>query len=201
MNSPLAFLDELESDAQQAAIPSDQQITSIASLVQDYERLKKEIADLETQLKTKEEEFAVVEKKQLPEALDLAGTTEFKLTDGTLVKVESNFYASISEENAPVAFEWLRKNNHDGIIKTEVKVNYGKGDAAHADALKKLLEENKIPFAAKDAVHASTLKAFVKGQKETERVAREKGKPVAELPDKSFGVFEERVAKVTRAKK
>lgn len=185
--------DELIAAAEAAAIPADDKIASIAKLAEQQQILEARVARLTDDLKAAQDALNTVSKVQLPAAMEVAGVSEFKLTDGSTIKVEPQYYASISEANAPAAFAWLRANNHDGVIKNEIKIQYGKGDAAKADATRATLVEAKIPFSSKEFVHPSTLKAFVKDQ-------LTKPKPgAATLPEQVFGVFTERVSTIKRS--
>ncbi len=198
------FLNELEAHAETVAavLPSDAQTASIASLVLEAERLRKEIVAAETKLETLQGEYNTCVKKHLPDALEVAGVSKITLKDGiTIVEVVSEFHANISEERSVGAFAWLRDHKHDGIIKTKLEVSFGKGDAAKAAALTAVLIERKESFSSKESVHPGTLKAFVKEQKKKEKDMRVKGTPIPEIPDALFGVFEERVAKVTKKSK
>ncbi len=189
------FEDELIAAAAAAQIPDDDKIASIAKLADQQRTLESRVARLTDDLKAAQAALDTVSKVQLPNAMELAGVSEFKLTDGSVIKVEPQYYASISQKNEAAAFAWLRAHNHDGIIKTEIKIQYGKGDAEKAAAARAKLEESSIPYSSKESVHASTLKAFVKEQ-------LTKPKPgAAALPEQTFGVFTERVSTIKGATK
>ena len=86
------------------------------------------------------------------------------------------------------AFDWLRQNNLDDIIKNDVVVSFGKGEDNVAGHCVGLLEEQGFTPETKTYVHPSTLKAFVK-----ERI--QSGKPI-DLD--MFGAFVSNVAEIKR---
>lgn len=186
------FDDILDLDMLQVAAETqpvdDAKVKSCAELADIYVGLQKQIADYEAKLKALNEEFALVAKKQLPEAIREAGMAEFTLLDGTKFVVEEEVYTSISEANRAEAHSWLRANNYGGIIKSRFEILLGKGEDERAAKLVETLTDQKVAYRRDEAVHAQTLKAFV----------RARLKENVELPRKVFGIYEEQVAKVVK---
>jgi hypothetical protein len=110
-------------------------------------------------------EHKQITESKMPEILMEIGIEEFKLTTGEKLKLTTYYSASLSDENPQkeVAFEWLRKNGHDSIIKNFVNGTFGKGEEKKAEEAFKLLAK-KFPdiFTKKSGVHPMTLKSFVK---------------------------------------
>jgi hypothetical protein len=90
------------------------------------------------------------------------------------------FYsASIKEENRAEAYEWLRDNGYDDIIKNTVSVRFGRGEDQLCDTLLNLLREQNYPVEQAQKIEPQTLKAWVREQVE-------RG---SEFPTELFGAY------------
>lgn len=144
--------------------------------------LTKAIADLDNNMTLLKEQLRRVVEQDLPEAMDEVGMTKFVLDDGTTITIKPFYAASIPEERKDEAFEWLKDNDFDGMIKADVKVSFGKGEFEIAKSFVQFIRgfnEKAIDPEYKENVHWQTLRAWVKEQIEG-------GKP---LPLDLFGVF------------
>ncbi len=106
-----------------------------------------------------EEKKAKLEKilaDQIPTIMKELGMTEFKMEDGCKVEVKSDVRTHIKEENQPKAYAWLEEFNFDGIIKTLVTAEFGKGENEKAGEALKALEEAGYSAAKKQSIHAAT---------------------------------------------
>lgn len=151
--------------------------------------LTKQLADLENQVSVTKEALRRVMEQDLPEAMDEVGMTKFVLDDGTTINVKPFYAASIPEDRKDEAFDWLKQNDFDGMIKADVKVVFGKGEFEIAQSFLNFIRgfnEKAIDPEYKEHVHWQTLRAFVKEQIEG-------GKP---LPLDMFGVFVGRKAEL-----
>lgn len=167
--------------ADEANIPEDK-LEKIRHFGEQQRRLAKVIADLENNLTLTKEKLRRVMEQDLPEAMDDVGMTTFTLDDGTKITVKPFYSASIPEDRKEEAFEWLKQHEFDGMIKAEVKVNFGKGEFEVAQSFLNFIRgfnEKAIDPEYKENVHWQTLRAFVKEQVEG-------GNP---LPLDMFGVF------------
>ena len=80
-----------------------------------------------------------VKEKRLPAMMEAAGMLEFKLGDGSIVKVKESLKASITKERQAEAFAWLRANKLSALIKNRVTMSFGRGeDEAAAEFFEKL---------------------------------------------------------------
>jgi hypothetical protein len=143
--------------------------------------LEAEIAELEGEMKLKQEELRILTENDLPEAMEEEGVIEFTLEDGRKVLIATSYHAAISEANEVSAFRWLRDNGFDAIIKRNVSLEFGRGEdelaAKYVDWLNKHYPDRT--FKDKSSVHHSTLKAFV----------RERIEAGEDIPLDVFGVF------------
>ena len=164
-------------------------LARISSLAQQQIELEDKLAAAEERVKEIKQSLRQVSEVDLPEAMESVEMEEFKLADGSKVKVGVAYYASISEKNTKKAFAWLRKHGFDGLIKHDVTINFAKGEEEKAK--KALFQIQKFGWRHKDkeTVHPMTLRGFVREQIEEGR----------NIPLDVFGVERVRSAKITRA--
>lgn len=174
--------------AAEEKVPQDK-LEKIKHFGEKQRKLLRHIAGLENELALAKENLRRVVAQDLPEAMDEVGMTTFTLDDGAKVDIKTVYSASIPEDRKEEAFDWLKNENDDGIIKAEVKVQFGKGEFEIAQSFLNFIRgfnEKAINPEYKESVHFQTLRAYVR-----ERI--EGGKP---LPLDMFGVFVGREAKL-----
>jgi hypothetical protein len=163
-------------------------LEKIASLASDLLRLESRIEATKQNLKTIEAMYRRIAEVELPEAMDAADVKEFRMNDGRRISVGMDVHAGIPKAREQEAFEWLRENGFDGIIKRDISIKFGKGDDAAASRTLALLSQEGLEPENKEAIHHSTLKAFV-------RELIEEGH---EVPLDLFGAYIVRRAKVAQ---
>ena len=172
----LTNLFENDADALQV---SDEQVTGISGLARRAKLLEKEVEDLEKTLSEKAEQYRKLTEQTIPEAMAEAGVKSFAMEDGSSISIKAFYGASIPKPRQAEAFQWLRENGFDDIIKNTVSVRFGRNEDELCARLLRLLGEQGYPAEQAEKIEPQTLKAWVK-----ERI--EKGQPVdTEL----FGVF------------
>jgi len=145
------------------------------------------VEDAEKALAAAKENKLRTEREDLPELMREFGLSEVKLENGAKVTVSDDVTAAIPEAQKAAAWAWLEARGYDGIIKTEVKIAYGRGENDDARAAaERLSEELARPAELSRSVHSATLKSFIK-----ERMAA--GETV---PFDVFGVHAYAIAKV-----
>ena len=188
------FLDELEADvnAGPSKVESVNQVglSTIAELAVAIRTSEDDIANLENLLKDKKRELLKLTDEDLPSMLQEIGLSEFKLEDGSQVTIKPTYGASIKVEDRPQAYEWLRENGYDDIIKNTVTCAFGRGEDDNASAFAALAEKEGFIPSQKEEIHTSTLRAFIK-----ERV--ENGD---EFPSELFGAYVGQRAVIKRSK-
>jgi hypothetical protein len=180
-------------DAEKEAPAPEDVMKRIQHFADKVKALTKDIASLENQLTIKKEQKRRIEEQDLPETMDLVSMREFTLDDGSTVKVKPFYAASISEDRKEEAFDWLKEHDFDGMIKADIKVQFGKGEFELAQefiAFIKGWNKKSIDPDYKEHVHWQTLRKFVQEQIEG-------GKP---LPLDMFGVFVGRKAEMKEPK-
>jgi len=126
------------------------------------QELELEILETEEELKNLKQHFRIQQTEIVPGMMQELGINSFELDNGYKVSIKDEYYAKISDAFQYECFEWLRKNDLDGIIKTAVSLSFGKGEDIQAqEAIDWICEHGMTPN-IKSTVHPQTLKAFVK---------------------------------------
>lgn len=164
---------------------------SVAELARAIRNQEDTIRDLEEKLKTEKKLLLKLSDEDLPAILDELGLQSFKLEDGSEVTVKSTYGATIRVDDREQAYDWLRQNEYDDIIKNTVSVQFGRGEDEKAKEFKELAENNRYAADQKTEIHPQTLRAFIK-----ERV--EAGD---EFPMQLFGAWVGRRASIKKGGK
>ena len=146
-------------------IPAEklQNVVNLARLQLD---LAQHIETAEMELGALQDSYKHVSETELPDAMASIEMKELTLQDGSKIKIEPFYGASITKENQVPAFNWLKENGHESLIKHDMVISFGKGQEANAVRAADLLKVQGIEFSDKMSVHAQTLKAFVREQLE-----------------------------------
>jgi hypothetical protein len=159
----------------------------LTALAAKAKSLEAEISKDTVELEEKQSALNKIMRDQIPTIMEELALDELKMSDGSKLSVSEEIRCGISEERKGRAFKWLEDNNFDGIIKTKVVAEFGKGDMENARLAKATLERDGFSPSLDRSVHPATLKSFVKEQ-------LEKGN--ASLPMDVFGVFPFKQAKI-----
>lgn len=131
---------------------------------------EREVERIEDDLKAAKKRVRLLSEESIPSAMEELQLKNFELLSGEKVSVKPDVYASISDANKPKAFLWLEENGFEGLIKTELSVQFGRDSAEEVEklmlAIQKLNEEEGLLLAPdlSRAVNAQTLKAFLREQ-------------------------------------
>jgi len=159
----------------------------LSSLVRNLRNVEQQIEDAEEHLKALKQEKHKLSVENIPALMDEMGVERLDV-DGVTVERKMIVSASIPAARKEEAFDWLRTNGLDDIIKNDVTCSFGKGEDNVAGDVVGLLQERGFDPKTKTHVHPSTLKAFVK-----ERITD--GKPI-DLD--MFGAFISNAAQIRR---
>lgn len=120
------------------------------------------VTRIESELKEAVEHARRLREDTIPCVMQELELDQISLSNGMTMTLKEEVYASISKDNAPAAFEWLTQHDYDGIIKTAVMIEWGKGELKKAiKFFQRTLK--KYPNAVLDRnVHPQTLKAFLR---------------------------------------
>ena len=143
---------------------SDGELSIVSALANKQLQLATEVAELEADLKAKKEELRLTSEQELPDAMQAAGLTQIKLSTGENISINEFYNAHISKANQEKAYEWLTANGHEGLIKNEVLLKFGREESTVVDETVSALQAIGLSPQVRQSVHPSTLKAFVKEQ-------------------------------------
>jgi len=141
----------------------DQQgLTSVAALARKIRDAEERIESLEKDLKAEKKVLLKLTDEDMPAMLAEIGISSFSLDDGSQVEVKQTYGASILVENRPAAYEWLRDNGYDDIIKNSVICQFGRGEDDQASSFAAFAQQQGYVPEQKTEIHPQTLRAFVK---------------------------------------
>ena len=158
------ILSMMEQDTATSQIESlDQEsLGSVAELARAIRNKEEHIETLEKTLKDEKKALIKMTDEDLPTMLAELGLSSMTLDDGSDVSVKQTYGASIRVDDKPAAFEWLRDNGYDDIIKNQVLCIFGRGEDDQASAFQALASQQGYAAEQKMDVHPQTLRAFVK---------------------------------------
>jgi len=150
MNSDLTTM--MEQDFEKNLATSVEKIdqsglNTVAGLARQIRDEEKIIAELEQKLKEKKKSLLKLTDEDLPSVLAEMGISSFSLDDGSTVDVKNTYGASILVDNRPKAYDWLRENGYDDIIKNTVSSTFGRGEDELANSF--------TAFAQKEGYHVN----------------------------------------------
>jgi hypothetical protein len=166
---------------------STDDLAKLSQLASDQAAAEQKVREAESALAQAKRELAEIAEQQLPELMTSFGLLHFKTTSGLVVDVSSKTFGSISDDNKPKAFEWLRENNYARLIKNVVSVKLDRGEDDKARKLLGLLRDNGHEPETNMTVHPQTLGAWLK---EIDY------KSLRGFPEELFGVHERRCATI-----
>jgi|TARA_R110000868_G_scaffold2800_2_gene19330 hypothetical protein len=137
-------------------------LNTVAGLARQIRDQEKSIAELDRQLKEKKKSLLKLTDEDLPSVLAEMGISSFSLDDGSTVDVKNTYGASILVDNRPKAYDWLRENGYDDIIKNTVSSSFGRGEDDRANAFTAFAQKEGYFVNQKTEIHPQTLRAFIK---------------------------------------
>ena len=158
---------------------TDGELTIVSDLANKQLKLATEVSELEADLKAKKEELRLTSGQELPDAMQQAGLTQITLSSGEKIAINEFYNAHISKANQEKAYEWLVTNGHEGLIKNEVLLKFGREETEVVDQTVSALQSRGLSPEVRQSVHPSTLKAFVKEQITTGN----------DIPTEPFGIY------------
>jgi hypothetical protein len=164
------IFDDIFSEADALSNVGTQETKNLSDLVRKLRAVDSDIDKAEQALKGFKKERQKLTTELIPGVMDEMGVERLDV-DGVTVTRKLIVSASIPDENREQAFDWLRENGLDDIIKNDVVVSFGRGEDNAAKNAVGILREQGFDPDIKTHIHAMTLKAFIK-----ERV--EDGKPI-----------------------
>ena len=161
------IFDQMEADFEEKMATSVEKLdqgdlTTVAGMARAIRDKEAEVNELEQKLKNEKRALMKLTDEDLPTMLAEIGLTSMKLDDGSEVSIKPQYGASILVDNRPAAYEWLRENGYDDIIKNTVACTFGRGEDDQASAFKAFAEKEGFFAEQNTGIHHTTLRAFVK---------------------------------------
>ena len=167
-----------EQDASALQIKNED-LSSVGALAKRAKELQAEIKELEDTMEERMQQQRKLLEETIPAMLQELGMSDFTMADGSKITVKPFYSASIKDDNRAQAYEWLRDNGYDDIIKNTVSVRFGRGEDGLCDTLLNQLREQNYPVEQAQKIEPQTLKAWVREQVERGSV----------FPTELFGVY------------
>jgi|TARA_R100000149_G_C5879913_1_gene144645 hypothetical protein len=164
LNEQAEMLRLMEQDSGSSSLETlDQEsLGSVAGLAKAIKTKEELIESLEQTLKEEKKALIKMTDEDLPTMLMELGMQSLTLDDGSDVTVKQTYGASIRVDDRPAAYEWLRDNGYDDIIKNQVLCVFGRGEDDMASAFQALASQQGYAAEQKTEIHPQTLRAFVK---------------------------------------
>jgi hypothetical protein len=167
-------------------------LESLHKFLEEAVALEEMVEQQEADLKASKAALNALKTQRVPDLMAEMMMDEI-VWNGWKVKISDFVSGSLPSdpERRAKAIQWLEENEAGGLIKTEVKVEFGKSQ--HNEALSVAAELERDGFAPKvdSGVHASTLQAF----------ARERIKNGEAIDTELLGLYTGKIAKFGRSKK
>lgn len=154
------------------------EVDPISKACQDYLKSEEEINNLELMIKAKKESLRQ-QNELIVQLMEERGVTSIRMKDGQSVDIKPFYTGSITKEKQEEAFQWLRDNGYDDIIKNQVIVKFGRAEDEKADQIYSDLASKGLDADRNIKVEPMTLKGFI-------REMIENGK---DIPMETFGVY------------
>jgi hypothetical protein len=181
------FEDTIASSVEKIDQQGLQTVAELARKIRDHEA---QIENLEQLAQSLKKELLKFTDEDMPAMLAEIGISSFALDDGSTVQVKQTYGASILVNNRPQAYDWLRDNGYDDIIKNTVLCQFGRGEDDKANAFSAFAEQEGFVPTQKTEIHPQTLRAFVK----------ERCEAGEEFPMELFGAYVGQRAVIKRGK-
>ena len=152
---------DFEADALALTTGNDK-LSSVSELARQAKEIQSHIEDLEVTLGEKKEALKDILENRIPDALHEIGMKGFDMKDGSSVEIKQFYSASIPADRKGEAYEWLRSNGYDDIIKNTVSVQFGRGEDDEAGKLIDVVRQQGLIPDQSEKIEPMTLKAFVR---------------------------------------
>jgi hypothetical protein len=142
----------------------DASIENLVKHATEMSELKETIESIEGTLSELQKQYNYIAQEVIPEMLDELGLKTFELKDGSKITVKDFISGSLpkDEQRFAQAVEWLKDNDLEAILKTNVSLTFGKGEANMATNAIELLKEQGYEPDSKYSAHPQTLYSAIR---------------------------------------
>ena len=178
-----------EADKLKTELSTDN-LADITSECNKLMTLQDEIKKTEERLKELQSEERNISQEVIPNLLHQVGVSEIKTIDGATVQVKPFLKASITKANQERAFNWLRENGFEDIIKNQLAINFKKSEDNMATDIFEDLKSKGLNVNREEQVNTNTLTASFR------ELILDKGEAV---PVDVFSIYQSNKTKIIRS--
>ena len=182
---------DFESVAEQFSAINEDGMSRVSKLARLQLTLEERVKTYEEEVKETKRSLKEVAEEQLPAAMAEYNMTKIGLEDGSEIKINKFYSASIPKDKADESFAWLVDNGFGDLIKNQVATNFVRGQEEQANEFAEELTERGMPVNSRKWVEPMSLKAWYKESIENG----------ISIPDELFGGYIGEKAKITTPKK
>ena len=181
---------ELDFEKDQQKVAENTDLNALATHVTKILELDDQIEHQENILKEYKTQRDKISSETIPALLAEQGLQSLKLADGTVLEVNKKYSCTLPKDppKKAAAYQWLRDQGLDDIIKNEVSVTFGRGEADKANQLMDLAVGNGYEPNQREKVEPMTLKALY----------RERVEAGLDMPSDFFHLFVKDETKMKR---
>jgi hypothetical protein len=172
-------------------VPSDGDLTRVATLARTLKHYKDALAQLEARVSAGKQMIKQIEETDLPDAMTACGIETFTLDDGSKIEANQMVVGSIPESRRDEALAWLREHGHGDLIKGQLTVLVPREKSEMSAEVIQQLKDMGLEVESKETVHPQTLQKW----------AREMLADGEDIPASLLGLYVGRRAKLTAPKK
>lgn len=179
-------------------------LETITADAQEAIELETMISELELQVKELNDRKRHLLEKRIPRALSELGLSELKLADGSKVTVTEGVTCGQLDETKPhfdFAKQWLIDHDAADLLKTEVKMEFGKGQHNQAMSVVADLRDQGYDAIARETIHSQTYKSHGNTLLKEYNDGLKHGEDVEPPPFEALGMFVVKAAKIKQGKK
>lgn len=166
------------------------ELAQLSILAEQARSAEYDVERIQNELKAAQSRHRSLVEHEIPTLMEQVGMEKFSTTDGLQIAIRETIRASMGSGPAKDRnLGWLEEQGHEAIIKLAVAIPFGRGeeDRQRGKDLATRLRAEGFEASFERKVEPSTLSSLI-------RELLEEGRPV---PEESFGVFRQRVAKIT----
>lgn len=148
-----------------AAAPDTRALSDIANMAKRLIGLDEEIASARAALKALLDARAKIAEGDIPTAMEGAGLQALVLANGRKLTVKEALYASMAELSRArrnEAAAWMAEHGHASLVKTEVAVQFDRGDGDLARDTAELLRARGFTPLVSENMNTASVKAAIK---------------------------------------
>ena len=160
---------ELDFEKDQQKVAENTDLNALSVHVEKILDLNNNIEHQENILKELKNQKDKISSETIPAILAEQGLQSLKLADGTVLEVNKKYSCTLPKDpqKKAAAYQWLRDQGLDDIIKNEVSVTFGRGEDDKANQLMDLAVGNGYEPTQKAKVEPMTLKALYRERVES----------------------------------